>query len=123
MVDGDCGERSQGLFLCVALGAGGLLFLSARARAWLSVTISKHVFEHRYDYRAEWMRFTATLAEPGPETGGGRSNLYSRPAQPLADLTGSPAARPRPPDPLGHFGIAAPDDRKRAGQGKGVAGR
>src|SRR3546814_2188288 len=69
MVGGDYGELAQGLFLCVALGAGGLLFLSARARAWLSVTISKHVFEHRYDYRAEWMRFTATLAATGTETG------------------------------------------------------
>src|SRR3546814_4342449 len=92
MVCGDYGELAQGLFLCVALGAGGLLFLSARARAWLSVTISKHVFEHRYDYRAEWMRFTATLAETGTETGGGGSNLYRRSAKALADLTGSPAA-------------------------------
>src|SRR3546814_8313145 len=58
---GDYGELAQGLFLCVALGAGGLLFLSARARARLSVTLSKHFFEHSYDYRTEWTRFTATL--------------------------------------------------------------
>src|SRR3546814_2706107 len=75
---GDYGELAQGLFLCVALGAGGLLFLSARARAWLSVTISKHFFEHRYDYRTEWMRFTATLAETGTETGG---SLHRRTAE------------------------------------------
>src|SRR3546814_13851977 len=47
MVGGDYGELAQGLFLCVALGAGGLLFLSARARAWLSVTISKHVLDRK----------------------------------------------------------------------------
>ena len=63
LIGGDYGELAQGTFLIFALGAGGLLFLSARARAWLSVMISKHFFEHRYDYRAEWMRFTATLAQ------------------------------------------------------------
>src|SRR3546814_16676933 len=108
MVGGDYGELAQGLFLCVALGAGGLLFLSARARAWLSVTISKHVFEHRYDYRAEWMRFTATLAETGTETGGGGSNLYRRSANALADLTGSPAALLMLPDPQGSGCISPP---------------
>src|SRR3546814_10962248 len=51
---GDYGELAQGLFLCVALGAGGLLFLSARARAWLSVTLSQHFFEHRSDSRPTW---------------------------------------------------------------------
>src|SRR3546814_5908764 len=50
---GDYGELAQGLFLIVALGAGGLLLASPRSRAWLSVTISKHFFEHRYDYRSE----------------------------------------------------------------------
>ena len=34
---------------------------SARARGWLKVRLAKHLFEHRYDYRAEWLRFTATL--------------------------------------------------------------
>src|SRR3546814_14443800 len=92
MVCGDYGELAQGLFLCVALGAGGLLFLSARARAWLSVTISKHFFEHRYDYRPEWMRFTATLAETGTETGG---SLPRRPPEELAALTGRSPPPPR----------------------------
>jgi len=103
LVGGDYGELAQGLFLCVALGAGGLLFLSVRARAWLSVTISKHFFEHRYDYRAEWMRFTATLAETGAETGG---NLHRRTAKALAELTGSPAALLMLPDAQGGFRIA-----------------
>jgi hypothetical protein len=27
---------------------------SARARGWVKVKLAKHLFEHRYDYRAEW---------------------------------------------------------------------
>ncbi|MBB5699593.1 XrtA/PEP-CTERM system histidine kinase PrsK [Sphingomonas yantingensis] len=34
---------------------------SPAARAWLRVKAMKHLFRHRYDYRAEWMRFTETL--------------------------------------------------------------
>ena len=40
---------------------------SARARAWLKVKIAKHLFEHRYDYRTEWVRFTETLGRAGPD--------------------------------------------------------
>lgn len=102
LVGGDYGELAQSLFLLVALGAGGLLFASARARAWLSVTISKHFFEHRYDYRSEWMRFTATLAQV--EEGG--SSLHRRVAKALAELTGSPAALLMLPDAQGGFHVA-----------------
>ncbi|MBY4636973.1 PEP-CTERM system histidine kinase PrsK [Sphingopyxis sp. XHP0097] len=102
---GDYGELAQGLFLIVALGLGALLFLSARARAWLSVTISKHVFEHRYDYRAEWMRFTATLAQSDDDSEDGR-DLHRRVAKGLAELTGSPGALLMLPDAVGGFRIA-----------------
>ena len=102
---GNYGELAQGLFLAVALGAGGLLFLSERARAWLSVTISKHVFEHRYDYRTEWMRFTETLAQGGEDAG--ERDLHRRAAKALAELTGSPAALLMLPDAMGGYRVAA----------------
>ena len=100
---GDYGDLAQGVFLTLALGAGGLLLLSARARAWLSVMISKHFFEHRYDYRAEWMRFTATLAQGDGEDD---RNLHRRAARALAELTGSPGALLMLPDPLGAFRVS-----------------
>lgn len=103
LVGGDYGDLAQGLFLIVALGAGGLLALSARARAWLSVMISKHFFEHRYDYRAEWLRFTATL---GQGDGEDDCNLHRRVAKALAELTGSPGAFLMLPDALGSFRVA-----------------
>lgn len=56
-------------------------------RAWLRVKLAKHFFRHRYDYRAEWMRFTDTL---GAAEGGGP--LDERILKAVADLTLSPAA-------------------------------
>ena len=41
--------------------AAMVLLPSPRARAWAKVKVAKHVFEHRYDYRTEWLRFTGTL--------------------------------------------------------------
>lgn len=100
---GDYAELAQAISLAVALGAGGLLLASSRLRAWLSVMISKHFFEHRYDYRAEWMRFTATL---GHGDGDDDRNLYRRVAKALAELTGSPGALLMLPGASGGFRIA-----------------
>lgn len=55
-------------------------------RAWSRVTIAKHLFRHRYDYRAEWMRFTETLGRPE-----GGAPLDIRIIKAVADLTDSPA--------------------------------
>ena len=38
--------------------AAMVLIPSARARGWAKVKLAKHLFEHRYDYRTEWLRFT-----------------------------------------------------------------
>jgi hypothetical protein len=53
------------LRLC-QLGAGSRTAAFGRLRGWLNVMLSKHFFQHRYDYRAEWLRFNATIG------GGGR---------------------------------------------------
>ena len=103
LVGGDYALLAQGASLVVALGAGGLLIVSGRARAWLTVIISKHFFEHRYDYRTEWMRFTATLGQGGGEDD---RNLYRRVAKALAELTGSPGALLMLPTAAGSFAVA-----------------
>ena len=52
----------------LAMSAAALTLLpSARARGWLRVKAAKHLFEHRYDYRTEWLRFTETLGRAGPD--------------------------------------------------------
>jgi putative PEP-CTERM system histidine kinase len=53
-------------------------------RAWTKVKVAKHLFRHRYDYRAEWQRFTATLGTPGD------APLAQRIVKAVADLTDSP---------------------------------
>ena len=53
--------------LAVMTVAAMVLIPSARARGWLKVKLAKHLFEHRYDYRAEWLRFTGTLGRTGPD--------------------------------------------------------
>lgn len=107
MVGGDYAELAQTVSLVIALGVGGLMVASARVRAWLSVMISKHFFEHRYDYRAEWTRFTATLGQGAKGDGGEDDrNLYRRVAKALAELTGSPAALLMLPEASGGFRVA-----------------
>ncbi|WP_188237073.1 XrtA/PEP-CTERM system histidine kinase PrsK [Sphingopyxis sp. LK2115] len=104
---GDYAELAQAISLIALLGAAALMIASARSRAWLSVMISKHFFEHRYDYRAEWMRFTATLAQGAQGHGDGDDrNLYRRVARALAELTGSPGALLMTPGAGGGFRIA-----------------
>jgi putative PEP-CTERM system histidine kinase len=64
------------------------VFVSSRAlRARLRVILAKHLFQHRYDYRQEWLRFTRTIGRAGPDDGG----LHERVIRAVADMTDSPA--------------------------------
>lgn len=51
--------------------AGGLtvcafcLALMPRQRAYVKTFLIKHLFAHRYDYRSEWLRFSATIGDRG----------------------------------------------------------
>jgi putative PEP-CTERM system histidine kinase len=56
-------------------------------RAWSRVMLTKHLFRHRYDYRAEWQRFTTTIGVPGPHA----DPLDTRIVKAIADLIDSPA--------------------------------
>lgn len=64
-----------------------VLLPSARARSWLKVKLAKHLFEHRYDYRSEWLRFTATLGRSGAAA----EPLGERIIKALADMVDAPA--------------------------------
>jgi hypothetical protein len=60
-----------------------VILFSGTFRSWLKVSISKHFYTYNYDYREEWMRFTRTLSERGP-------NLGDRAIQAVAALVESP---------------------------------
>ena len=85
IVGGDWARIGQ---VAVVLGmtlAALLILPSAKLRAWLRVTLAKHLFEHRYDYRQEWLRFTDAVGR-GPEG----TALEERVVKALADIGGAP---------------------------------
>jgi putative PEP-CTERM system histidine kinase len=68
--------------------AAMMLLPHGRLRGRLKLLLAKHLFRHRYDYRAEWLRFTGTLGD----TRAG-APLGQRIERALADITESAAAR------------------------------
>jgi putative PEP-CTERM system histidine kinase len=73
--------------LLAVMTVGAMVLLpSARARAWAKVKVAKHLFEHRYDYRTEWLRFTDTLGRAGPDA----PPLAERIVKGFADILDSP---------------------------------
>lgn len=83
---GEFARVAQVGFLVLAILAGLIWLPSKRARSWLRVTAVKHLFQHRYDYRAEWLRFTQTI---GRGTSADDS-FEERAIKVLADITESP---------------------------------
>lgn len=63
-----------------------LIVPSGKFRAWLNVVIAKNFFQHRYDYRAEWMRFAETIGFPSDA-----APFHERVVKSLADIFDSPA--------------------------------
>ncbi|MGN7997650.1 XrtA/PEP-CTERM system histidine kinase PrsK [Sphingomonas sp. 22176] len=75
----------QTAFVFGATAAILALVSNSGLRGWVKVKLAKHLFRHRYDYRAEWLRFTETLGAPGA------APLDQRIVRALADLTDSPS--------------------------------
>jgi putative PEP-CTERM system histidine kinase len=70
-----------------AMTVGAMVLIpSARARAWVKLRVAKHLFEHRYDYRTEWLRFTQTLGRAG----GDAPPLSERIVKAFADIVDAP---------------------------------
>lgn len=77
--------------------------VSGKVRGWLRVTLTKHLFQHRYDYRQEWLRFTRTMGRQGPDGAG----LHERVIRAVADMTGSPAGLLLTPTEQGELALAS----------------
>ncbi|BDW82489.1 histidine kinase [Erythrobacter sp. Dej080120_24] len=83
----DIARATQVAFLVIAV-VGALVWLpSERARGWLRVTATKHLFQHRYDYREEWLRFTRTIGRGSSSS----ASFHERAVKAIADITDSPA--------------------------------
>lgn len=73
--------------LLAVMTVGAMVVLpSGRARGWLKVKLAKHLFEHRFDYRAEWLRFTDTLGRAGAD----EAPLTERIVKAFADIADTP---------------------------------
>ena len=72
--------------LAVMTVAAMVLLPSARARSWAKVKIAKHIFEHRYDYRTEWLRFTDTIGRATADA----APLGERVVKAFADILDAP---------------------------------
>jgi putative PEP-CTERM system histidine kinase len=80
-----------------------VLVPSPRARGWAKVKLAKHLFEHRYDYRSEWLRFTETLGAWGPQA----APLGERVVKAFADMLDAPGGILLTPEDGGAFELAA----------------
>jgi putative PEP-CTERM system histidine kinase len=86
-VGGDFATFMQLAFVATASVAALVVLPSRRTRGWLRVMLVKHFFQHRYDYRAEWLRFTRTIGQGSAST----ALLEERVVQAVADIADSPA--------------------------------
>lgn len=77
---------AQVAFLVAASALALVVLPSRKLRSWLRITLTKHLFQHRYDYREEWLRFTRTMGRAAPEA----LPLRERVVQAVADVTDSP---------------------------------
>src|SRR3546814_16028967 len=84
---GDYARVLQISFVFVMLVWALVLLPSGKFRAWFKVKIAKHFFQHHYDYRNEWIRFTNTIVRPGE----GAAPFYERVVKAIAAITESPA--------------------------------
>ncbi len=104
-IDGDFGRVLQ-FAVVVAVAVIALLVVpSAKLRGWLRVTLVKHLFRHRYDYRQEWLRFTRTIGR-GDGSGEG-APFEQRVVQAVADIADSPAGLLLTRDDDGTLALAA----------------
>ena len=91
--------RIAQITLIFAMSLAALLILpSGRFKSWLNVVLVKNFFQHRYDYRSEWMRFADTIGFPSKEA----APFHERVVKSLADIFDSPAGL-----------LLVPDDQER----------
>jgi putative PEP-CTERM system histidine kinase len=79
--------RALLILLLAAMTIAAIVLLpSSRARGWAKVMFAKHFFEHRYDYRTEWLRFTETIGATGAKA----PPLGQRVIKAFADILDAP---------------------------------
>jgi len=88
----------SGMIVAIAV-----LALSQWARGWAKVKIAKHLFEHRYDYRGEWLRFADTVGK----SDGDALPIGERLIKAFADILDAPGGLLLVPDTTSGLNVAA----------------
>src|SRR5205085_2218993 len=96
--------------------AAMVLIPSRGARAWAKIKLAKHLFEYRYDYRTEWLRFTETLGRAGPDA----PPLSERIIRAFADIVDAPGGLLLVSDGGHGMAVATASDWPRDGPGPGA---
>ncbi|SFF84115.1 putative PEP-CTERM system histidine kinase [Novosphingobium sp. CF614] len=100
---GDFARLIELAFLTLASAVALVVLPSRRVRGWLKVTLAKHFFQHRYDYREEWLRFTRTIGSGGQAA----LPLGERVVQSVADVFDSPSGLLLTPGEQGELTLAS----------------
>jgi putative PEP-CTERM system histidine kinase len=82
---GTWGAAGQLLFLTAGILVLAIAVLSDQFRAWSRVTIAKHFFTYRYDYRTEWRKLTRALSEAD------ETPIYERIVKVMAGFMNAPS--------------------------------
>jgi putative PEP-CTERM system histidine kinase len=90
------------VLLCAMIIGTAVLAVSQWARGWAKVKIAKHFFEHRYDYRGEWLRFADTVGRYDDDA----PPLGERLIRAFADIVEAPGGMLLVPDTSGAFAVA-----------------
>ncbi len=104
-IGGDYARLAQISLLFVMFVGALLVMPSGKFRAWMRVWLAKNFYQHRYDYRDEWMRFTDTISHRDAE--GAAGLLEMRVIKAVADICDSPAGLLLVPDNIGRLRIGA----------------
>ena len=103
MIGGTYARLAQ-VTLIFGMSVSALLILpSGPFKAWLNVILIKNFFQHRYDYRSEWIRFADTIGFPSPDA----APFFERVIKSLADIFDSPGGLIFVPNDEGQLSLQA----------------
>lgn len=83
---GNWGKAFQTVFLVGAMILLTSLLTSGKMRAWFKMMVGKYLFQYRYDYREEWLKFSRMLSHRDIDV-----DLRQRLIMALADMVESPS--------------------------------
>ncbi len=86
LIGGDYARLTQSSVVFAMTIIALLVLPSGQFRAWFKVKLAKNFFQHRYDYRSEWMRFADTIGFSGHDT-----TFHERVIKSMADILECPS--------------------------------